>query len=255
MQKSFNGTEVLRSVSLHIAAGERVSLIGTGGCGKTTILRLMLNLLPIDGGEIKIMGNTQQDSEWPTTLKKIGIAFQHGGLFDSMTVEQNLLFAMHRMTVFDRTKMAKKIDYLLEHTRLQKARTLFPYQLSGGMQRRVGIARALSIEPTLAIFDEPTAGLDPVTSTLILDMIVDLCTNLKSTLLIATSNVETAIRFADRLLILNAGKIIADGNWRDLLVNGSEWVKHFLSVRLVGLDAQAVESLSLPTAFVKQHWA
>ena len=255
MRKAFNDTEVLRSVSFHIATGERVSLIGIGGCGKTTLLRLMLNLLPLDDGQIKIMGATQEDDEWPTIIKKIGIAFQHGGLFDSMTVEQNLLFAMHRMTTFDRAKMTAKIVYLLEQTRLQKALHLFPYQLSGGMQRRVGIARALAIEPTLAIFDEPAAGLDPVTSTLILDMIVNLCTDLNSSLLIATSNVEIAIRFADRLLILHEGSIIADGNWRDLLVNGSEWVKHFLSVRLVGLDRQAAASLSLPAAFVKQHWA
>ena len=122
------------------------------------------------------------------------------------------------------------------------------------MQRRVGIARALSTEPVVAIFDDPTAGLDPVTSTIILNMIHDLCANPESALLIATSNVETAIRFASRLIVIDKGKVIADGDWRKLLLGGPEWVRHFLSTRLIGISLEAAQQLRLPQEFITRHW-
>ena len=158
VEKSFRAAAILRGVSFQIDSGERVSLIGAGGCGKTTLLKLVLGLLTPDAGQVEVMQvqarNDASDPEWREVLKKIGMAFQQGGLFDFMTVEQNLLFAMHRMTDFERQEMEERITFLLDKVKLQRARTMFPYQLSGGMQRRVGIARALSIAPTIAIFDE-----------------------------------------------------------------------------------------------------
>ena len=254
IRKSFGALRVLQGIDLQITSGERVSLIGAGGCGKTTVLKIIVGLTAPDVGAVEIMQTQQGSKNWSKVLKKIGVAFQRGGLFDFMTVEQNLLFAMHRMTNFDRQKMDEKVSFLLESVKLQRARDFFPHQLSGGMQRRVGIARALSIDPTIAIFDEPTSGLDPVTSTVILNMILSLCTNPQSVLLVATSNVETAIRFADRIVVINEGQVVADGSWRELLLSGSAWVRHFLSVRLVGLDIQAAKSLQLPDVFIKQHW-
>jgi phospholipid/cholesterol/gamma-HCH transport system ATP-binding protein len=133
---------------------------------------------------------------------------------------------------------------------------MFPYELSGGMQRRVGIVRALATDPVVAFFDEPTAGLDPVTSTIILNMIRDLAgKTADQALMIATSNVEIAIRFADRIVMVNNGEIVADGPWRELIVNGPEWVKRFLSVRLIGLDEEYAHELNLPEEFIKLHWS
>ena len=107
---------------------------------------------------------------------------------------------------------------------------MFPFELSGGMQRRVGIARAICTDPVVSIFDGPTAGLDPVTSTIILDMIKKLTGNTENAASICcTSNVEIGIRFADRVLVLHEGKIVADGPWRELLLTGSDWVRHFLN--------------------------
>ena len=168
---------------LKVGAGERVSLIGAGGCGKTLILKIILGLLPPDAGVVEVMQvpvSDTDDPQWTEVLKQVGIAFQQGGLFDFMTVRQNLLFAMHRMTSFSRARMEEKITFLLNKIKLPDAGDLFPHELSGGMQRRVGIARALSNEPVVAIFDDPTAGLDPVTSTIILNMIHDLCANPES---------------------------------------------------------------------------
>ena len=236
VEKSYQDTTVLKGVSFGIEAGERVSLIGTGGCGKTTILKLILGLLPPDAGVIEVMQTQASDSAWGNVLKKVGVAFQQGGLFDFMTVEQNLLFAMHRMTAFSRSEMEAKIAHLLDKIELKGKGELFPHELSGGMQRRVGIARALSTDPVVAIFDEPTSGLDPVTSTTILNTIKELQADSRRVLLIATTSVETALRFAERIIMIRDGKIVADGSWREIMRSKdskeTKWVKNFLLMRL-----------------------
>ena len=257
VEKSFHNGQVLKGISLEIGAGERVSLIGAGGCGKTVILKIILGLLSPDVGVVEVMQvpvKDTSDRQWMEALKKVGIAFQQGGLFDFMTVRQNLLFALHRMTDFPRERMEAKINFLLDKIKLPNAGELFPHELSGGMQRRVGIARALSTEPVVAIFDDPTAGLDPVTSTIIINMIQELCANPESALLIATSNIETAIRFAHRIIVVHEGLVIADGDWRELLLCGPAWVKHFVSTRLIGISLEAARQLRLPQQFIAQHW-
>ncbi len=132
---------------------------------------------------------------------------------------------------------------------------MYPHELSGGMKRRIGIARALATNPQLSIFDEPTSGLDPVTSTIILNMIHELGgKDPQNAMVIATSSVEIAIRFAERVILLNEGNLVGDGPWKDLLLSGSDWVRHFLSVRLIGIDIDYARELQLPDAFLRQHW-
>jgi phospholipid/cholesterol/gamma-HCH transport system ATP-binding protein len=132
---------------------------------------------------------------------------------------------------------------------------MFPFELSGGMQRRVGIARALCTHPTVAIFDEPTAGLDPVTSTIILNMIGELAQSAATgAQLVVTSNVEIGVRFAKRIIVINEGKIVADGQWRELLLDADPWVRHFLGVRFIGLDLDYARGLDLPEKFIEKHW-
>ena len=188
-------------------------------------------------------------------LKKVGLAFQNGGLFDFMTVCENLMFAMKNMTDFTSEKMQQKVDELLEVVKLSRVKDMFPYQLSGGMRRRVGIARALCTEPQIAFFDEPTSGLDPVTTTIILEMLLQMGSfNPEITMLVFTSNVEVALRFADRAILLHEKKIVADNKWQELILTGDPWVKNFLSARLIGLDLSFVKDLGLPDQFVKEHW-
>jgi phospholipid/cholesterol/gamma-HCH transport system ATP-binding protein len=253
----FGDTPVLRGIGFSVARGERASLVGPGGCGKTTALKVLLGLIEPVVGEVSLGGTDMlraSDAEKRAVLRRVGMAFQQGALFDFMTVAENLRFAMENMTDFDRVRQAEKIRDVLAGVKLGKSADSFPFELSGGMQRRVGIARALAVEPEVAIFDEPTAGLDPVTSTVILNMILALARGADSTLLVATSNVEIAIRFADRVILVNDGAVVADGPWRDLIVNGSDWVRHFLGVRLIGLDPEYALTLDLPDAFVRQHW-
>ncbi len=262
------GMEVLKGVSFELQPGERVSLLGPGGCGKSTVLKIAVGLISPDktpAGEIPrgsvTLGNIDMfhgaKVDRRRVLRQVGMAFQQGALFDFMTVRENLLFAMENMTELTPAEMEKVLKGLLGGVKLGHTEGMFPYELSGGMQRRVGIARALATSPSIAIFDEPTAGLDPVTSTIILNMIHELGASRGDnprTLLVATSNVEIAIRFADRVILMHEGVVIADGPWQELILHGSEWVRHFLSVRLIGLDLDYARGLNLPQEFLKAHW-
>ena len=264
VNKSFSGVPLLREVSFKVSLGERVSLIGPGGCGKTTLLKILLGLVPPDAGTALLMSQQMQEEaeqegekRRQQILRRVGMAFQQGGLFDFMTVRENLLFAMSHMTSLSPELMEQRVKDLLAGVRLPHTTNQFPYELSGGMKRRVGIARALCTDPVIALFDEPTSGLDPVTSTIILNMIQDLAgkSGEQKTLLISTTNVEIAMRFAERMIVLNDGVIMADGLWKDLLLTGPEWVRHFLGMRLIGLSLNYVRELGLPDAFIAKHWA
>ena len=196
------------------------------------------------------------DREKREILRAVGVAFQQGALFDFMTVRQNMVFAMENMTDFTKEQMEERVTSLLEGVKLGRTPNMFPFELSGGMQRRVGIARAICTDPVVSIFDEPTSGLDPVTSTIILNMIHELAggDDPDRTQMVVTSNVEIGIRFADRLIVINEGDVVADGPWRELLVDGPEWVRHFLGIRFIGLDRAYADELDLPKAFVEKHW-
>jgi phospholipid/cholesterol/gamma-HCH transport system ATP-binding protein len=260
VSKSFGRQRLLEDISFHVAPGERISLLGPGGCGKTTILKLILGLLDADEGEIELLGHDirrmNSDTERREIIRKVGMAFQQGALFDFMTVRDNLFFAMEHMTAFSAQEMDSRVKSLLKAVKIAHSENMFPFELSGGMQRRVGIVRALATDPVVAFFDEPTAGLDPVTSTIILNMILELAgRSSERALVVSTSNVEIAIRFADRVVMVNEGRVVADGLWRDLILSGSEWVKRFLSVRLIGLDLDYARELDLPKPFVEQHWS
>ncbi|MBP9708779.1 MAG: ATP-binding cassette domain-containing protein [Oligoflexales bacterium] len=256
--KSFGSSQVLRDISFNVQSGEKIALLGPGSSGKSTIIKVILGLMPPDSGNIELFGEdflAMKGSQQQQLLRRVGMAFQQGGLFDFMSVYDNLAFATNHMTDFSSDKSREQISKVLAGVKLPGADNKFPYELSGGMQKRVGIARALAIEPDIAIFDEPTAGLDPVTSTIILNMIFDLgASKSDRTLMVVTSNVEVAIRFADRIVMINDGVVVADGPWRDLILNGDEWVQHYLSVRLIGLDEEYAQGLHLPKAFIDRHW-
>ncbi len=259
LHKAFGSTALLTGIDFSVSPGECLSIVGPGGCGKSVLFKILMGLESFDSGTVCVLGKDIGALSEPELLKLrrvFGVAFQQGALFDSFTVRRNIRFAMDHMTTHSSEKKEEIIKELIEGVKLGHALDLYPHELSGGMQRRVGIARALAVEPELAFFDEPTSGLDPVTSTVILNMIHELgsSSDTERTLLVATSNVEIAIRFAERVLVMYEGKIVADGSWRDLLVNGSEWVQRFLGARLIGLDIDYARGLNLPQAFMEKHF-
>ncbi len=258
VKMTFGNVTLLNNISFSIKSGERVSMVGPGGCGKSTILKILLGLLRPDEGTVTLMDTDMihaKEPERQQILRSVGMAFQQGALFDFMTVRENLLFAMDNMTTLSTEEKDARIKHLLNAVKLGRTEQMFPFELSGGMQRRVGIARALCTDPVIAIFDEPTSGLDPVTSTIILNMILELAgSRSDNAQMVVTSNVEIGIRFADRLIVVHEGVVVADGPWRELLLTGPEWVRHFLGVRFIGLDLEYAHELKLPKEFIAKHW-
>ena len=255
---SFDGSTLLDGISFHIAEGEKVSILGPGASGKSTIVKMILGLVPPDSGSISLLGNDMIQSSEPEKqriLRDLGMSFQQGALFDYMNVEENLFFAMENMTDLTKEQMNERVDQLLGIVKLPHTKKMYPYELSGGMQRRVGVARAITTNPKIAIFDEPTSGLDPVTSTIILNMIDELIPRESGkTSVVVTSSVEIAIRFAERIILVNDGEIVADGSWKELIVKSTEWIENFLGVRLIGIDVNYARELGLPEEYIKRHW-
>lgn len=249
---------LIEDISFTVNKNEKLSILGPGGCGKSTVLKMICGLVEPKSGVVSLFGedlsklSKEQKIE---LLRSVGVAFQQGGLFDFMTVKENLCFAMEHMTNLSKSEMDSIVDDLLAQVKLSRTKHMFPFELSGGMQRRVGIARALCTNPVVAIFDEPAAGLDPVTSTIILNMIAELGKRVEdSAYICCTSNVEIGVRFAERVIVINEGQVVADGLWKELLVSGSDWVQHFLGTRFIGLDIEYARGLNLPEEFVARHW-
>jgi phospholipid/cholesterol/gamma-HCH transport system ATP-binding protein len=232
--KSYDGRSVLNGVDLKIRKGDHLSILGAGGSGKSTLLKGMLGLVKPDSGRVMLFGHDLAQlgrQERNAFLRRVGMAFQLGALFDFMTVRENILFAMQNMTELSDFEMEERVHRMLASVNLPAAARKLPSELSGGMRRRVGIVRALSTSPDLALLDEPTAGLDPVTSAVVIHMIHKLAADVGSSLLCVTSSVEVAFTFARRVAILNGGRLVAQGTWKELHELGDPWITEFLDIR------------------------
>ena len=230
------GPPVLQNLDLTLNSGESVSILGPGGCGKSTLLKMLIGITHATEGKIEICG---QDVSHLKSLqhnilrRKIGIAFQQGALFDFMTVRENILFAMENMTNFSKEEQESRVKSFLAQVNLSDVEDKIPSELSGGMRRRVGIVRAMVTNPELALLDEPTAGLDPVTTSIVIDMIHKIGKKINATMVCVTSSVEVAFRFAEKVAILKDGKIIGLGTREELLHLGNDWITHFLTLRVM----------------------
>ncbi len=232
--KSYDGRPVLDGVDFKMKRGAHLSILGPGGSGKSTLLKGMLGLVRPDKGRVSLFGRDLAQlgrQERNQLLSRVGMAFQLGALFDFMTVRENILFAMENMTDLPSFEMEEKVHRMLASVNLPAAARKLPSELSGGMRRRVGIVRALSTSPDIALLDEPTAGLDPVTSAVVIDMIHKLAAEVGSSLLCVTSSVEVAFTFARQVAILNGGRLVAQGTWKELHDLNDPWITEFLDIR------------------------
>lgn len=211
---SFGDKEVLRSVSLVVGPQERLAIIGQSGAGKTTILRLVLGILEPTAGSVffQQLEIPRLDShELQRVRTRIGMVYQDAALLSSSTVRDNLALPLQELTRKTPREIDRIVDEKLELVEMAGTGDLMPFELSGGMRKRVGLARALVMEPELILFDEPTQGLDPVVSAVIDKLIIDLTERSRVTSIIVTHLMDSAFRVATRMAMLHHGKIIEQG--------------------------------------------
>jgi len=213
LHKSFGSKLVLDGVNIDIAPAESLVIIGGSGTGKSVLLKHVIGLLKPDSGTVEVDGTAVEslgNRQITEFRRKFGMAFQEGALFDSMTVWQNVAFPLQRLTKKSHKEIDDRVEECLSMVRLEGVGSKLPSQLSGGMRRRVGFARAVAHQPEILLFDEPTTGLDPITTALIDEVILDLSDRLKTTSVTITHDMESAYRIADRIAMLHQGKIIAE---------------------------------------------
>jgi phospholipid/cholesterol/gamma-HCH transport system ATP-binding protein len=231
LHKSFGEQTVLDGIELTVESGETVSVLGRSGTGKSVLLKLLIGLQKPDSGSISIDGHeiTGLDTrELNEVRKNIGFLFQEGALYDSMTIEQNVEFPLKRHTTQSPEERKKRVKELLESVGLSSDFAKLPGEISGGMKKRVGLARALALDPKLIMFDEPTSGLDPISSAEIGELILDLKKKRKITSVVVTHDMHSAKHISDRLVVLDGGRIVAEGTYDDLEKSNHPVVKGFL---------------------------
>ncbi len=210
----FGEKHVLQGISLSVAPQERLVIIGQSGAGKTTILRLILGILKPTTGSV-FFGRSEvsqmNDHQLEPIRCRMGMVYQDAALLSSMTVRDNLALPLRELTSKTPAEIDRIVDEKLEMVEMSGEGKLYPFELSGGMRKRVGLARALVMEPELILFDEPTQGLDPVIGALIDKLIIDLTERTKATSIIVTHLMDSAFHVATRMAMLHRGKIIADG--------------------------------------------
>lgn len=226
LTKAFDERKVLDDISFNVEDGETLAVVGFSGSGKSTILKLICGLLTPDAGEIK------------TTGGEIAMVFQYSALFDSLNVADNIAFALHERKDL-RNKYSEKdikniVSEKLELVGLKGIESKFPSELSGGMQKRVSFARAIVTEPKTILYDEPTAGLDPISSTLIEDYIVRLKEETHASSIVVTHQMSTIQRTANRVIMLYDGKIVYEGTPEDMLRQDTPYTKQFVTASLEG---------------------
>ncbi len=212
--KRFGTRTVLDGVDLDVHAGETVVLLGRSGTGKSVFLKHAIGLLKADGGTLEVMGAdvTAADAEtWNRVRRDVAMVFQGGALFDSMTVGENIALGLHHQRRFTVGEIAAKVEHALAVVGLAGTTARHPSALSGGMRKRVGIARAIALQPRLLLYDEPTSGLDPVTSDVINRLILRLQRDLGASALVVTHDMASARFVGDRIAMLDEGKMIFDG--------------------------------------------
>lgn len=211
---SFEDHTVLKSIDLEIPTGESFVIVGPSGQGKTTLLKVMAGLVTPQNGRVFV-----EQKEWITlsrkerlaVLKKVGILFQKNALFDSLTCVQNISFPLRETTPLSDWEITKKAEYFLDAVGIPHARDLYPDEISGGMQKRLGIARALALDPEIIFYDDPTAGLDPITSRKIIELILKLKKEKGSTIVAITNDMNRAFQMADRIGVVVDQELIITG--------------------------------------------
>jgi len=232
ISKSFDDREVLRGVNLHIDKGTTMVIMGASGSGKSVLLKLITGLAMPDEGEIWIKDKEitkLTESQMKSVLEDIGMLFQSAALFDSLTVGQNVGFVLTRRAKLSKSEVAKIVAEKLEMVGLPGIEDMAPSELSGGMRKRVSLARAISMNPEIVLYDEPTTGLDPLRSDEINMLIKKLHGELKVTSIVVTHDMKSAFEVATNMSMLRDGKIVITGTPNEIRSSTDPWVTDFVN--------------------------
>jgi phospholipid/cholesterol/gamma-HCH transport system ATP-binding protein len=233
--KAFERTEVLRGVSATLERGTTLAVMGGSGTGKTVLLRIVVGLLRPDAGQVFLFGrriDQLREEQMLGLRRRTGFVFQGAALFDSLTVFENVAYPLREHTALSTGEITDRVHRFLRLVGLPESDDLLPVELSGGMRKRVGIARALVTEPEVVFFDEPTAGLDPTNARLVAELIAELRTGVCDTAIVVTHDVEFAEMVADRMAILHEGRFVETGTPEEIRRSANPAVARFLAGEL-----------------------
>jgi phospholipid/cholesterol/gamma-HCH transport system ATP-binding protein len=237
LKKSFGHKRVLDGVDLEIDKGKITVIIGRSGEGKSVLIKHIIGLLRPDDGQIFLEGqelSSMNERDWGEVRKRFGMLFQGAALFDSMTVGENVGFPLKEHTDMADEDIMKIVGDKLRRVGLVGVEHMMPAELSGGMKKRVGLARAIVMDPEIVLFDEPTTGLDPIMSDSIADLVLDTQRSLQTTYILITHDIPFTYKIADKIAMLHEGRIIEQGSVEEMKKNPNPVVKQFLEGRAEG---------------------
>ncbi|TMI72077.1 MAG: ATP-binding cassette domain-containing protein [Bacteroidetes bacterium] len=237
LYKSFEDNEVLKGLGLELYKGENIIVLGRSGSGKSVLIKIIIGLLKPDSGTVEVLAEKIHELDKKELIKlrlKIGFLFQHSALYDSMTVRENVEFPLVRnMRNMSKSKINQAVEEVLDAVGLTDTIDQYPAELSGGQEKRVGIARTLILKPELILYDEPTSGLDPVTCEEINKLIMKVKERYKTSSIIITHDLACAKQTGDRILMLSEGKFLRQGNFEEVFDTDDERVTGFYNYNFI----------------------
>ncbi|WP_245901723.1 ABC transporter ATP-binding protein [Chitinophaga ginsengisoli] len=237
LYKSFGSNHVLRGIDIDVHKGENVVVLGRSGTGKSVLIKIIAGLLQPDAGTVNVLGQEvdKLDSVALRELRlKVGFCFQHGALYDSMTVGENLAFPLKRNTPNIKQEQVKRmVSVVLEAVGLAKTIDQMPSELSGGQRKRIGIARTLILRPDIMLYDEPTAGLDPITCTEINNLINEVQRRFHTSSIIITHDLACAKQTGDKIVVMKEGKFVKQGNFEEVFSTQDDLIKEFYDYNFI----------------------